>query len=186
MTAPDAAARRAVFLDRDGTIIEDVNYVSRPDQVVLRPTAARAIARLNEAGVAVVVVTNQSGIARGMFGEAEYEAVAARVAELLGERGARLDAVYHCPHLPEITGPCDCRKPGIGMYEQAVREHGLDAARSAFVGDRIRDILPAKHFGGRGILVPSPQTPFTEMDRAGEEFAVSTTLEAAVDRFLAR
>jgi len=186
MTAPDATARRAAFLDRDGTIIDDANYISRPQQVVLRPTAAHAIARLNEAGVFVVVVTNQSGIARGMFGEAEYQAVAARVAELLAERGARIDATYFCPHHPDVTGPCDCRKPARGMYEQAIREHGLDAARSAYIGDRIRDVEPAKHFGGLGILVPSPQTPFGDMDRAREEFAVSTTLDAAVDRLLAR
>ena len=187
MTSPDAAApRRAAFLDRDGTIIEDAHYLSRPDQVVLRPTAARAIQRLNEADVAVIVVTNQSGIARGMLTEADYQAVSARVTALLGERGARVDATYHCPHHPDVGGPCDCRKPGVALYEQAVREHALDGARSVFIGDRLRDVQPARHFKGYGILVPSPETSFTDMDRAGEEFAVSTTLEAAVERFLSR
>src|SRR5690349_1158309 len=100
-------ARRAAFLDRDGTIIEDVNYISRPDQVRLRPNAAEAIALLNEHGVPVVVVTNQSGIARGMFTVADYEAVRDRVAQVLGAHGARIDASYFCPHYPAVSGPCD-------------------------------------------------------------------------------
>jgi D-glycero-D-manno-heptose 1,7-bisphosphate phosphatase len=176
--------RPAVFLDRDGTIIVDAHYVARPEQVRLIAGAAAAIRRLNGAGLAVVVVTNQSGIARGMFTEAAYEAVRAEVERRLGAEGARIDATYHCPHHPSLTGPCDCRKPGLALYQRAVAELRLDARRSAFVGDRFRDVEPARHFGGLGVLVPSYETPYGDVVRAREEAVVSTTLAAAVDRVL--
>ena len=145
--------RPAAFVDRDGTLIVDVNYISRPADVALLPGAAAALRRLNEAGVPVIVVTNQSGIARGLFDEAAYESVRARLAELLAAEGARIDASYHCPHGPDDG--CRCRKPGPELYERAIADHGLDGARSFFVGDRLRDVQPARTFGGRGILVPS-------------------------------
>ena len=175
--------RAAAFVDRDGTLIVDVNYISRPADVALIPGAAAALRRLNEAGVPVVVVTNQSGIARGMFDEAAYESVRARLDELLATEGAHVDATYHCPHGPEDG--CRCRKPGPELYERAIAEHGLDGARSFYVGDRLRDVLPARTFGGRGILVPSADTSAGDMMRAQAEFAISTTLGAAVDRMLA-
>ncbi len=103
-----------VFLDRDGTIIRDTEYLSRPDDVELLPGAADAIRALNDAAVPVVVVTNQSGIARGYLSVAEYEAVAKRLDELLAARGARIDATYYCPHHPDFGGNCDCRKPSAG------------------------------------------------------------------------
>jgi histidinol-phosphate phosphatase family protein len=184
--APAAtAARRAVFFDRDGTLIEDEHYLARPELVRLRPHAAAAVRRVNGAGLAAVVVTNQSGIARGLLTEEDYRRVAARLDELLAEGGARLDATYHCPHLPEISGPCECRKPGVALYEQAARELGLDLAASAYVGDRVRDLLPAARFGGLGIMVPSRDTPTSEMMRARHEFAIASSLGPAVDRALA-
>ena len=104
--------RRGAFLDRDGTIIEDVNYISRPERVRLRPGAAEGIALLNQSGVAVVVVTNQSGIARGMFTVADYEAVHDRMAEVLAEHDAHIDASYYCPHHPSVSG----RRPSPGPH----------------------------------------------------------------------
>ena len=181
-----APLRPAVFLDRDGTLIDDEHYLSDPERVRLRPGAARAVRRLREAGLAVVVVTNQSGIARGMFTEAQYEAVRARLDELLAAQGATLDATYHCPHHPEFGEACACRKPGIALFQQAASEHALDLARSAFIGDKLRDVSPAARFGAQGILVPSPDTHYNDMGRARESFAVATTLEAAADRVLAR
>ena len=181
---PDAPARRAVLLDRDGTLIEDVSYIARPEQVLLRPGAARAVARFNAAGWATVVVTNQSGIARGLLTEDDYRAVAARLDELLAATGARIDASFHCPHLPDISGPCDCRKPGVALYERAAESLGLDLARSAFIGDRLRDVQPARRFGGLGILVPTRATPLLEVQRARDEFRLNTTIEAATDRAL--
>jgi D-glycero-D-manno-heptose 1,7-bisphosphate phosphatase len=181
---PPRPSRRAAFLDRDGTLIRDVHYIGRPEQVVLLSGAAQAVRRLNDAGVAVVVVTNQSGIARGLVTPEGYMKVKARLDELLGQQGARVDATYFCPHHPDVTGPCDCRKPGVALFERAVRDLALDASRSAFVGDRFRDVAPARHFGGLGILVPSPDTPYAEMERARVEAALATTLGAAVDRIL--
>jgi histidinol-phosphate phosphatase family protein len=175
-----------VFFDRDGTLIEDEHYLSDPARVRLRAGAAAAVRRVNEAGVAAVIVTNQSGIARGLFTEADYERVRDRVVALLAEHGARVDATYHCPHHPDFGPACACRKPGIALFQQAASEHALDLARSGFVGDRVRDIAPAARFGALGVLVPSSDTPFADMQRAEAEFAVSTTLGAAVDRVLVR
>jgi D-glycero-D-manno-heptose 1,7-bisphosphate phosphatase len=183
-TSGDASGRPAVFLDRDGTLIDDVHYIARPELVVLRPGAAAAVRRLNERGWPVVVVTNQSGIARGLISEAAYEAVRKRIDALLAAEGARLDATYHCPHHPDIGGACDCRKPGVALFAQAAREHGLDASRSVFVGDRWRDVAPALRFGGRGILVPSPDTPAEDVARAEREAEVAPTLADAVTRIL--
>ncbi len=177
--------RAAIFLDRDGTLIKDVGYISRPDDVVLMPGAAGALRSAHNRQRPVVIVTNQSGIARGKFAEADYLAVRKRIAELLAESAAYIDAEYVCPHHPDFTGPCDCRKPGVLLYETAIREHGLDGARSAFIGDRWRDIAPAAHFGGRGIMVPSESTPADEIARARAEMEVAETLQAAFDAALA-
>jgi D-glycero-D-manno-heptose 1,7-bisphosphate phosphatase len=178
-------ARPAAFLDRDGTIIVDVDYPSRPEDVRLLPGAAAALRRLNDHGIPAVVVTNQSGIARGLLDEAAYERVRARLDELLAAEGARLDASYHCPHHPDFGGPCDCRKPGAALYARAARELALDPGRSIFVGDRLRDVLPARAFGGRGIMLVGPSTPTDDAVRAEREFETVRSLAEAVDRFLA-
>ena len=145
--------RPAVFLDRDGTLIEDRNYLRDPGAVRLLPGAAAAVRRLNRAQVPVVVVTNQSGIARGLLTEDEYLATARRLEQLLADGEAHLDATYHCPHLPEISGPCECRKPGPLLYERAARDLDLDLTRSWWVGDRSRDVEAARRFGGRGTVL---------------------------------
>lgn len=147
------SARPAVFLDRDGTIIEDREFLRDPADVRLLGGAGEAIRRLNAAGRPVVVVTNQSGIARGLLSEADYHATTRRLDALLAESDARVDATYHCPHLPEITGPCECRKPGTLLYGRAAAVLGLDLGQSWWVGDRLRDLEPAERFSGRGTLV---------------------------------
>lgn len=177
--------RPAAFLDRDGTVIEDAHYIGRADDVRLLPGAAAAIARLNAAGVPVVIISNQSGIGRGLFTLDDYERVRARLDALLAAEGARLDATYICPHHPDTTGPCDCRKPGTLMHRQAAAALALDPARSAYVGDRWRDIAPALALGGRGILVPSPDTPRAEREQAERDAEVAATLGEAVERILA-
>ena len=176
--------RPAVFLDRDGTIIEDVSFVGKPEQVRLLPGAAAAIRRLNDAGVPVVVVTNQSGIARGFFTAADYESVAARIARMLEKEEARIDATYMCPHHPDFTGPCECRKPGPLLFRRAAADHALDLARSWFIGDRLRDVLPARIFGGHGVLVPSAATPAEELESAGRDFDVAGSLDEAAGRVI--
>ena len=154
--------RPAVFLDRDGTLIHDRHYLADPAGVELLPGAAEAVARLNRAGFFVVLVTNQSGIGRGYFGEAENQAVHRRLVELLAVEGARLDADYHCPLAPGDPDPEEMRKPGAGMFLRAAREHGLDLARSWLIGDRLRDVEPAARLGARAILVRSEQTEAEE------------------------
>ncbi|MGH7674454.1 MAG: D-glycero-alpha-D-manno-heptose-1,7-bisphosphate 7-phosphatase, partial [Gemmatimonadales bacterium] len=117
--------RPAAFLDRDGTLIEDPGYLHEPGRVRLLPGAAAAVRRLNEAGYLAVTVTNQSGIARGLYDVAEYQAVQRRVVELLLAHGARLDGSWYCPHHPGFTGPSDCRKPGTRLFHEAATELGI-------------------------------------------------------------
>ena len=119
----------------------------------LLPGVASAIARLNAAGFVVVTVSNQSGIARGLYPETDYHAVQRRLAELLRAGGARLDGAYHCPHFPEISGPCDCRKPGLLLFRDAAAAHGIAFDRSVWIGDRLSDVEPASRLGGRAFLV---------------------------------
>jgi D,D-heptose 1,7-bisphosphate phosphatase len=145
--------RPAAFLDRDGTVVRDAHYLADPDRVELIAGTASAIRRLADAGLAVVLVTNQSGIDRGLYSDAQYHAVAGRVDELLRAQGAAVDGTYYCPHHPDHSGPCDCRKPATGLYRRAAREHGLDLPASYYVGDKLTDVLPAVALGGQGILV---------------------------------
>lgn len=147
------ALRRAVFLDRDGTLIEERAYLSDPEGVELMPGAAKALKALRGAGFALVTVTNQSGIALGLYSDADYRAVAARLDEALEAAGVPVDATEYCPHHPDATGPCSCRKPATGMHLRAAAVLGLDPARSYYVGDKVTDVLPALELGGRGILV---------------------------------
>lgn len=174
--------RAAAFLDRDGTIIEDVHYLAAPEQIRLLPGAASAIARLTRAGIPVVVVTNQSGIARGLFDHEAYRLAESRLEALLAAEGARIDASYYCPHHPDFTGSCDCRKPGVALFDQAIRDVNIDASRSAFIGNRLHDVLPARHYGGRGILVPSPDTTAAERTEAALFAEVARTLGDALRR----
>jgi histidinol-phosphate phosphatase family protein len=173
--------RRAAFLDRDGTIIEERGDLGDPDGVELLPGAAEAIRRLKEAGLAVVLVTNQSGIARGKFTRDDFEAVQRRMFELLEGSGAGLDDVYFCPHHPDVGGPCDCRKPGSGMYRRAADKLSIDLSRSFYVGDRWRDVAVTEELGG---------TPFLLATGAGGQGAPDgyervRDLAAAVDRIVA-
>jgi histidinol-phosphate phosphatase family protein len=177
-------SRAAAFLDRDGTIIHDADYLRDPESVRLLPGAAAALKRLNDGRVPVIVVTNQSGIARGLMTVGDYERVRARLDELLGKEGARIDATYYCPHHPDYTGPCDCRKPGALLYRRAAHEHHLDLASSVYIGDRWRDVAAALGFGGRPILVPSPSTPNEDARRADAEAELAADLEDAVDRWM--
>jgi histidinol-phosphate phosphatase family protein len=178
--------RAAAFLDRDGTIIRDANYIGDPGAVQLLPGAAQAIHRLNERDIAVIVVTNQSGIARGLFSLDEYEAVRRRLDDVLDDADARIDASYMCPHHPDVTGPCDCRKPGLLLYRQAIAEHDLDPTHSLFAGDRWRDVEPGMALGGVAILIDSESTLAEDRDRARHEgVEIVGSLGEAVDRFFA-
>lgn len=151
-------ARKAAMLDRDGTIIPDRVYTCEPDDVVLLPGAAAAIRQLAAAGYPSIVVTNQSGIARGLISLAQYHAVRRRLDELLAAEGAMLTDTFTCPHHPDFGSPCACRKPNTGLFERAALVHELDLSRCLYIGDKARDVTPALKFGGRGVLVQSRYT----------------------------
>jgi D-glycero-D-manno-heptose 1,7-bisphosphate phosphatase len=151
-------ANQAVFLDRDGTINEEVGYVNHIDRVFLLPRSAEAIRLLNQNGLKAVVVTNQSGVARGYFPESLVRQVHERIQDLLKREGAHLDGIYYCPHHPEAGQPpyrqkCRCRKPETGMVEEAVKALDIDCSKSYVVGDRGNDIAFAQQIGAQGILV---------------------------------
>lgn len=171
----------AVFLDRDGTIIRDAHYISDPHQVELLPGAAAAIKRVNSAGIPVIVVTNQSGIARGRFTVTDYESVAERVESLLAAAGAHIDATYYCPHGPDDR--CECRKPGTLLYRNAAQDLGIDLTASLYVGDRLRDVEPAFSLGGQGVLVPDHGTSDLDIASARERGRVAPSLADALDCF---
>jgi D-glycero-D-manno-heptose 1,7-bisphosphate phosphatase len=177
-------SKPAVFLDRDGTIIRDTEYLRDPEQLELLPSAGKAIKRLNEAGWPVIVVTNQSGIARGLMTEQDYERVRMGLDKMLAAEGARVDASYHCPHHPEFTAACECRKPGTKLYRDAAAEHDLDLARSWYIGDRLRDVTPGDTFKGETVLLLVESTP--DSDRAASSARrTALSLAEAVDVILA-
>jgi D-glycero-D-manno-heptose 1,7-bisphosphate phosphatase len=152
------ATRPAVFIDRDGTLTEEVGYVNHPARLRLLPRSAEAVRRLNAAGVAAVVVSNQAGLARGYFSKDVLEAVNQRLVELLGHEGARLDGCYMCPHHPTEGDPpfradCDCRKPRPGLLVRAAADLDLDLAASVVVGDKPTDVYAASPVGARSVLV---------------------------------
>jgi D-glycero-D-manno-heptose 1,7-bisphosphate phosphatase len=150
--------RPAVFIDRDGTILDELGYVVPGSTVNLYPFSAAAITKLTDAGFPVVVITNQGGIALGMYDHAFVDETHATLTESLAQAGARISAWYYCPHhpdgkVPEFAIACECRKPGTGLLEAAARDLHLDLHSSWVVGDQWRDIELARRAGARGILV---------------------------------
>ena len=153
-----AASRRAVFLDRDGTLIEERGYLDRLDLLTVFPWTADALRLLKRAGFATVVITNQSAIARGMIDEAFLSEVHRELSARLERGGGTIDRYYFCPHLPDAADDryrqaCRCRKPGPGLIEQACREMNLDPLRSVMVGDRWLDVACGRAAGTRTVLV---------------------------------
>jgi D-glycero-D-manno-heptose 1,7-bisphosphate phosphatase len=149
---------KVVFLDRDGTINEEVGYVNHLDRFILLPRAGEAIRLLNQNEIRTVVVTNQSGVARGYFPESLIHQVHRRMKDLLEQERAHLDGIYYCPHHPDIGDPpyrqrCRCRKPATGLVEDAVKELGLDCSQSYMIGDRGNDIEFGHQIGAKGVLV---------------------------------
>ncbi|MCD6418723.1 HAD family hydrolase [bacterium] len=150
--------RKAVFVDRDGTLIVEKGFLSDPDGVEVIPGAIEAVKKLNDEGFAVIVVSNQSGVARGYFGEDAVVKVNDRVKSLFAEGGAKIDALYYCPHyangsVEEYAIDCPCRKPGTGMVEKAVRE--LNVVPAFVIGDRKSDVELGKNLGVPAVLVLS-------------------------------
>ena len=156
--SPVPAGRPAVFMDRDGCLIEEMGYINHPSRVRLLPRTPAAVARLNRAGIAAVMATNQAGIARDYFSKETLEAVNAELERQLGDHGARLDALYVCTHHPTAgqapyRNACGCRKPKPGLLLRAAAEMGLDLSRSVMVGDKPSDVAAGQAAGVSTVLV---------------------------------
>jgi len=178
--------KRAIFLDRDGTINEEVGYIERLDSLRIIPEAYEAIRLINVSSFMAVVVTNQAGVAKGLFNEAFVKQTNERLQEFLRQKGAAIDAFYFCPHHPNEGVPpyrrvCDCRKPAPGLFYQAARDMAIDLAASYMIGDRYRDMEAAHRAGVKGVLVktgygadvlenigPDQETPEAKPDHIAE------------------
>jgi histidinol-phosphate phosphatase family protein len=172
----------AVFLDRDGTVIFDKNYLSSPEKVKLYSYVADSINRLRAAGFKVIIVTNQSGVARGMFTEQDLQKIHERFVFLLKKAGAEVDAIYYCPHVDEDS--CNCRKPKTGMVLESAKKFNIDLERSYTVGDSVRDYLLGYNSGGKGILVLTGHGKKQKKKIAQEKvkpMAICKNLKDAVD-----
>ena len=152
--------RRALFLDRDGTVIEDRGYMHDPELVQLVPGAAEVLRLLGDEGWALVVISNQSGVGRGLITPAEMDAVQARFFTVASRAGVKIAASYFCVHRPDEN--CHCRKPSPFQVELAAREHDLDLGRSWMIGDRRSDILCGKNAGCRTIWLANPMFPVAQ------------------------
>ncbi len=147
--------RKAVFLDRDKTIIEDSGYFHDPQNIVFVPRAVEGLRELERAGFSLFIVTNQSGVGRGYFPESDTIAVNERLTELLRERGVHLEKIYYCPHSPEEQ--CLCRKPKPFLVLKAAREFGIDLAKSFFIGDHRKDMEAGRAAGTMTVFIGSPE-----------------------------
>ena len=150
--------RPTIFLDRDGTLNEEVNYLHRPKDLRLLPTAANAVRLWNQAGFRVAVITNQAGVARGYYREEDVKHLHEYMNQVLAEEQAHIDGFYFCPHHPEhgigkYKKGCRCRKPDIGMFEQAEKDFPVDKSRSYMIGDKLIDTQAGHNFGIRSVLV---------------------------------
>lgn len=174
-------SRAAVFLDRDGTLIEEKVYLSDPDGVAVIPGTFEALRELRHADFGLVVVTNQAGIARGYYTVDDYQKVADRLGELMAAEGVGVDGTYFCPHHPDHSGPCECRKPGTLLYLRAASDLDYDLASSYYIGDKLSDVLPALELGGQGILVRTGYGT-QEADAVPEGVWVVDNLYGAVER----
>ena len=168
-------SNKAVFLDRDGTVITDLEYLGDPDKIEFLPGSVDALSSLQKNGYLLVVITNQSGVARGFFDEATCRAVNDRFSQLLSDENIILSGIYYCPHLPgatvkEYDRVCDCRKPAKGLFLKAAQELSIDFKSSWAVGDSLRDLKPAKELGARTVLVLTGKGP----EQAGHADATST------------
>ncbi|MDR2399142.1 MAG: D-glycero-beta-D-manno-heptose 1,7-bisphosphate 7-phosphatase [Endomicrobium sp.] len=171
----------ATFLDRDGTVIFDKNYLSSPEQVKLYSYTADSINKLHTAGFKVIIVTNQSGVARGVFTEEDLQKIHEKFVSLLKKANAKVDAIYYCPHIDEDS--CDCRKPKPGMVLKAAKDFNIDLKKSYTIGDTIRDYLLGYNSGGKGILVLTGHGKKQQAKIAQEKIkpmAVCKTLKEAV------
>ncbi len=186
--------RRAVFLDRDGTLNEEVRYPSRPEEIKIFPGSYEAVKRINRAGLLAIVLTNQSGVGRGLFTEEALSSIHEGMKSSFAGHGARLDAFYCCPHYAPAGDPrygreCDCRKPNPGLAERAAEEWGIDLATSYLVGDKVEDMALALRIRAVPVLVLTGygrESQARLREQGLEPAAVADDVLAAVDWILTR
>ena len=183
MTTKTDEKRIAVFFDRDGTLNEEVNYLDNLAKLVILPGATEAVRLTNQAGILAIVITNQSGIARGFFDEAFVHNVHSHTQALFQAQGAVIDAFYYCPHHPtEGQGPylmsCSCRKPSPGLLLQAAEEWNIDLGSSFMIGDTANDIEAAKRAGCKAIIVRTGHGRSAALDAAGPDYVADDVLMA--------
>jgi histidinol-phosphate phosphatase family protein len=174
----------AVFIDRDGTIIFDKKYLSSPKQIRLYPFAINSIKKLNIAGFVVIVVTNQSGISRGIFTENDLKFINNKMIKLIEKKGAKIDDICYCPHTD--FDRCNCRKPKTGMVEQCAKKFCIDLKKSYVIGDTIRDYFLGLNMGGNGILVLTGhgKKEYNKIKECKIKPIVCKTLQNAVDKII--
>lgn len=175
--------KRAVFLDRDGTLNEEVGYLNSMEKLRILPGAIEAVRLWNHHNLLTIVITNQSGIARGYFDEAFVEALHEKMRQLFLAEGAVLNAFYYCPHHPEGLGKyqlrCSCRKPEPGLLEMAAKEWEVDLTRSWMIGDMAKDVIAGKRAGCKGILVQTGNPVLKETFEVPPDYIAKDLLDAA-------
>ena len=183
--------RKAIFLDRDGVVNVEVDYLHRPEDVILIPGLTEALRKIHEAGYLAIVISNQAGVAKGMFGMDAVLSVEKRICELLKEQAADLpDAFYYCPHhragvVPEYSFDCNCRKPKPGMFLRAVADWQIDPAQSYMIGDRMTDLQAGKNAGcAESILVLTGYGKNCEEQARSEGWPVKGAILDAVEYIL--
>ncbi len=178
--------QKAIFLDRDGTLNKDTGYVHRPEDWKWLPFAREALARAQKAGYALIVASNQSGIARGFFTEDDLARLERHIDADLSGIGVTIRGWYHCPHLPEITGPCQCRKPAPGMLLAAQKDLAIDMSQSWMIGDRLRDCEAGLAAGLSTIKISDDRKKKSAEDEKAEKLGARlvSNLSQAIDVIL--
>jgi D-glycero-D-manno-heptose 1,7-bisphosphate phosphatase len=166
---------KVVVLDRDGTIVVDRHYLADPDALEFEPGADAGLRKMSEMGFKLVLITNQSGVARGFFSLARVAEIHQRLRQMLQSIGVRLDGVYFCPHGPQEG--CDCRKPGLGLMRQASKELGFDMSQAIVIGDKDSDVEFGRRAGALTMLIAKPGSP--EASTTGADYVVGNLNEAA-------
>ena len=175
---------KAFFIDRDGVIVVETDYLGDPNHVEIIPGAVEAIKAIKTAGYLAIVVSNQSGVARGYYSESDVDLVNQRIAEILAEQGANIDAFYHCPHHPKFSGECSCRKPEPGMLLTAAKDHRIDPAKSYMIGDKISDVNAGQNAGCAASVLIKTGHGIDEVTEDLVEITVADDFAAAVKLLL--
>lgn len=174
---------KAIFLDRDGTINEETHYLYRIEDFIFMPRVVDALKKIQQAGFLLIIITNQSGIGRGYYTEEDFRTLNSWMVNALKEQGVFIRDVYYCPHIPDAAvqqyrKDCECRKPKLGMFRQAIVDYNIDLSKSYAIGDKIRDCAICENTECRGFLVGCNETPdIIEEVKQGKRKGVSYAID---------